>query len=348
MPKLQVGLNCIVSVLLQLIGSDLIRQPNASALLAHVEDDAGALGLDGAQGHSQLRAAVAAERTEGVAGEAFAVDTDEGGLVERDGLAVFIEPADRALAEGEVRLGVDEALVGDKVERAILEWHFEFDRPVDEPILSQAELDEVGHAAHFQAMGGAEFLQVRHAGHRAVVLHDFADDADGLAAGEAGEVDGAFRLPGADEHAAVAGAKGKDVAGADEVGLSGAVVGEALDRQRPVGGADAGGHAGRGVDRDGEVGSELAGGRVALRVQAEALGPVLGHGHADQPPGEPGHEVDQVGRDLLGGADDVAFILAVLVVDEHDHLAGGDVFQDLFNRGKAHSVSPSSSKSRPL
>ena len=32
-----------------------------------------------------------------------------------------------------------------------------------------------------------------------------------------------------------------------------------------------------------------------------------------------GHEVDGLGRDLLGGHGEVALVLAVLVVDDHDH-----------------------------
>ncbi len=40
----------------------------------------------------------------------------------------------------------------------------------------------------------------------------------GCKAGEAGEIDGGFGLPGADQDAALAGAQGKDVAGADEIG----------------------------------------------------------------------------------------------------------------------------------
>ena len=34
-----------------------------------------------------------------------------------------------------------------------------------------------------------------------------------------------------------------------------------------------------------------------------------------------GHEVDDLGRDLLGGDGEVALVLAVLVVDDHDHAA---------------------------
>ncbi len=62
-----------------------------------------------------------------------------------------------------------------------------------------------------------EALQVGHAGHGAVVVHDLADDAGGAHAGEAGQVDGALGLAGADEDAAAAGPEGEDVARRDQI-----------------------------------------------------------------------------------------------------------------------------------
>ena len=47
------------------------------------------------------------------------------------------------------------------------------------------------------------------------------------------------------------------------------------------------------------------------------------------------HEVDALGRDELGGEHEVAFVLAIFVVDEDHHLAGADLVQcalDAFDR----------------
>ena len=54
-----------------------------------------------------------------------------------------------------------------------------------------------------------ELLEVGHARHRAVVVHDLADDAGGLQPGEAREIDRALGLPGAHEHAAALARSGK-------------------------------------------------------------------------------------------------------------------------------------------
>src|SRR4029453_16982639 len=55
---------------------------------------------------------------------------------------------------------------------------------------------------------------------------------------------------------------------------------------------------------------------------------------ADQPASVLGHEVDRVGRDELGGDREAALVLAVLVVDDDDHLALADVLDRLLDGGE--------------
>ena len=53
----------------------------------------------------------------------------------------------------------------------------------------------------------------------------------------------------------------------------------------------------------------------------ELVEPLAGHRQADQPAAVRRHEVDRLGRHLLGGDRQVALVLAILVVDDDDHLA---------------------------
>ena len=46
------------------------------------------------------------------------------------------------------------------------------------------------------------------------------------------------------------------------------------------------------------------------------------------------HEIHMLGRELLGGDNDVALVLAILIVDDHKHLAVSHVLDRLFNRCK--------------
>ena len=50
------------------------------------------------------------------------------------------------------------------------------------------------------------------------------------------------------------------------------------------------------------------------------------------------HEVDRGGRAFFGGDDQVAFVFAVLVIDQHDHAAGLEFLDRFWNRAEWHSV----------
>ena len=297
-----------------------------------IDQGPGALGLDGPQGRFELEAAVAPQRAEDISGEALAVDADECLAGIGDGPAGLVQPADGTLAQGDVRLGADLRLVGDQVKGAGGQGYVELHRPADEPVAPQAVADEVGDAAHLQPVGGAELLQVRHPGHGAVLVHDLADDGHGLQPGQAGQVHRPLGLAGADQHPAVACSQREDVPGADEVARLGVVPAGQLHRPGPVGRRYAGGDARAGVDGHGEGRAEARGVLRGLRVQAQGVGLLVGHGQADQPAPVAGHEVDDLGGDLLGCADQIPLVLACLVVHQHDQSAGTDVFQDVLNR----------------
>ena len=66
----------------------------------------------------------------------------------------------------------------------------------------------------------------------------------------------------------------------------------------------------------------------------ELVEPLAGHRQADQAAAVLGHEVDRLGRDLLGGHRQIAFVLAILVVDDDDHLAAADGGDGVFDRRK--------------
>ena len=61
---------------------------------------------------------------------------------------------------------------------------------------------------------------------------------------------------------------------------------------------------------------------------------LFGHRQADQAASEFRHEVDGFGCDLLGRESEVPFVLAVFVVDDHDHPACADFFNCVGHVGK--------------
>lgn len=191
-------------------------------------------------------------------------------------------------------------------------------------------------------MGFAELDQFGQTRHGAVVVHDLADDAGGLEAGEPRQIDRALGLAGAHQRPAALGTQREDVARGDQILGAGVLAHRGEDGVRAVGGRDAGGDALGGLDRHREGGAELAAVVARHLVDAELAAALFGEREADQSAGMLGHEVDGFGRDVLGGDDDVAFVLAVFLVNQHDHFAGLDVGDDFLDRGQcAHAVLPS-------
>ena len=101
---------------------------------------------------------------------------------------------------------------------------------------------------------------------------------------------------------------------------------------------DAGGdaEAGVGIDGNGEGGAEGGGIVHGLGVEGEAVAVGGGEGDAEDAAGFADHEVDDFGGDELGGADEVAFVLAVFVVGEDDHFALAEGGEDVGDGGEGH------------
>ena len=66
----------------------------------------------------------------------------------------------------------------------------------------------------------------------------------------------------------------------------------------------------------------------------ELVEPLGRHRQADQPAAVARHEIDGLRRDFLGGDRQVAFVLAVLIVDDDDHPAGADGVERVFDAGE--------------
>ena len=176
-------------------------------------------------------------------------------------------------------------------------------------------------------MPRGEGLQIGPPGHGAVVLHDLAEHASGRQAGQPRQVHRSFGLSTADEHAAFARDERKDVPRSHEI--PGRRRGRhcRADGRRPVCGADAGGHAPGRLDRDGE--RRLKGRFVVAdhQGQVELARLVRRQRQADEPPAVGGHEVDGFRRRFFSGQDEIALVLAVLVVGEDDHPPRAKVVQ---------------------
>ena len=148
-------------------------------------------------------------------------------------------------------------------------------------------------------------------------------DAGRNESGQPGQIDAGFGLSHPLKHATRPGAERKDVSGPPQVGGNGGRVDGDMDGGGPIGGRDAGGHAepALGIDADGKGGGQLLGVPLGHLGQAELVAALAGQGQADQSPPVQGHEVDHLGRGELRGTDEIALVLAILVVGHDDDLA---------------------------
>jgi hypothetical protein len=163
--------------------------------------------------------------------------------------------------------------------------------------------------------------------HHAVLARDLDDRTGRAQIREPGEVDGRLGVAVAHQHTTGLGAEREDMAGTYEVGRSGLAAREELEGGGAVGRGDTGGHAvgGARVDGDGEGGPHRLGVVLDHLREFEPVQFLALHGDADQAAALAHHEGDDLGGGLFGGDDEVALVLAVLVIDDHDGPAGGDV-----------------------
>src|SRR6266513_6542605 len=87
---------------------------------------------------------------------------------------------------------------------------------------------------HHQLVLLAEADEVRHARHRAVIIHDLADHAGGIESRETGEINCGFRLAAALQDAAVPGAKWENMPRSREIFRTAAWISDRADCSRPI------------------------------------------------------------------------------------------------------------------
>ena len=312
----QVGVHGVGALVLQLVGAELVQQADPAALVpADVEHDAATLGGHRVQGRVQLRSAVTAQRTQHVAGQALGVDPDQNVLAVTD---VAVDQRDQ-LAVG------DRADVADGAELALRQGKSGVGDLADLHLARAAVGDQVGDRDQRQPVPAGEHPQLGQPRHGAVVVDDLAQHAGRGEPGEHGQVHGGLGVAGPDQHAALACPQREHVAGPGQVVRCRRRVRQQLDRPGPFEGGDPGGDVVLGIHRDGE-GRALA---VLVdpvhRRQVEPLAIRPGQRHTDHARRVPDGECHQLWGGQLGGEDQIALVLPVLVVDDDDGAAGGDL-----------------------
>jgi hypothetical protein len=145
-------------------------------------------------------------------------------------------------------------------------------------------------------------------------------------------------VPDALEHTTVSRAKRRNVSGAPQVGRHSIRVNCNLNGSRAVLGAYTSSDAKPlvGIDGHRERRPKFLGVRLGLLRKIELIGALTRESEADPAARFTDHEVDQLGRDELRGANEIAFVLAILVVRDDDKLAGFDIGNGLLDCSELH------------
>ena len=139
-----------------------------------------------------------------------------------------------------------------------------------------------------------------------------------------------FSVAIAGQHAAPPSHQGKHMAGTPQIfGLGGRVHALAAG-VAPLGGRDAGGGVHM-IDGHGEGGAVVVGVDLHHLLQPQTGGHFLAHRGANETLGVSGHKVHVLRGSELGGADQVALVLPVRIVNGNDDMSGPEFLQSLLH-----------------
>ena len=179
--------------------------------------------------------------------------------------------------------------------------------------------NKIADRSHFQAMQPRKTEEVVHPRHCAVIFHNLADHARRIKPRQPRHIDCRFGMSRADKNATVARDQWKDVAGRDNIISALAGINRHRNCPRTIRRRNARRHAFARFDRRGERSLMPCSVRAAHQLETELVNARLRHGQTDQPAPVRRHEIDRVGRRHLRRDDQIAFILAILVIDQNIH-----------------------------
>ena len=210
--------------------------------------------------------------------------------------------------------------------------------PVDQSLGAEPVGHEIGHRHEREHVPLGKAVELLPPGHRAVLGQDLTDDAGGVEPRESREVHRRLGVTDPLQHPAVPGAEREDVARPPKVFRTARRIDGHVDRGGAVAGRDAGRHTETlvGINAHREGGAERLGVLFRHRRETKLVAPLAGECQADEAAPVGGHEVDHLGRDEFGRADEVTLVLAVLVVGHDDDLAVAQVVDGLLDGAEVH------------
>jgi len=243
------------------------------------------------------------------------VDPHENGLA-RPGLSGLIDiPGD----ERDMFRTAHAGPVGDRGEGAMVGGYAAFCPAMDQLFHAAAVPNQVGDGDGCQTMLRGEGKQVGPSRHRAVLVGDLTQHASRSEARQSAQIDSTLGVASAAQYPAVARDQRKDVPRPRKLRRLRVWVDQGTDRPRTVGRRNARRRRLLQIHRDCERG---AAGIIAIGNhgrQLQCFRPMPIDGHAHQAAGVANEERKRLGRRMFRRHDEIPLVLAILVVDDHNH-----------------------------
>ena len=244
--EVDIGVHSVEALLLKFVSGNLVHQADASSFLKQIDHHALAFFLYQLHGAVELLAAVAALRSEDVAGGAAGVHTHKHRLI----------GSPCSLEDGHMLQSVAFLPEGDDAEMSVFCGQVGFLAFLHERLFLQSVGDDVLDLYQPDSQLLGFFHQLRHSCHRAVGIEDLNERCGGTESCQPGQVDGSLGVSCPAQYAVVLGIQGVDVSRATEGLRSGSRVGQCLDGGSTVMGGHTGCASLQLVDRHGERGAK--------------------------------------------------------------------------------------------
>jgi hypothetical protein len=225
--------------------------------------------------------------------------------------------------DGHVMNGVERRHIGVAGQRADLALDLEFADAFDQLFARLPVRDQIGDGNLREFVPLCEICHPRPAHHRAVVVHQFRQHADRRQASKTTKIDAGLGMSGAHQHAAVLGDQGKDVTGPDEIRSAAVAIGQRPNRVGSLLRRNSSGQTVAHVHRDRESGPKRGVIGGYHRVETKPARLVAGQRRTDDPRRVAYDERHFLGRAKRGGHEQIALVLAIVVIGDDNDLAAG-------------------------
>ena len=224
------------------------------------------------------------------------------------------------------------------VEMSVGSRHVGFHTSLHERLLLEAISDEVANADNLEVVLFCHLLELWHTRHCAVFVEDFYEGCCRLKSCETRQVDCCFCVTSPTKHALVLCVERIDVTWSAKICRLAIGVGQSADCCRSVVRADSCRATFQQVHRHGERRSEHARIIFHLVVEFQFGCPACCDGCTEYASAVAKHEVDLFGCNHFGSRDEVALVLAVLIVDHNDELPLPEIVECRFDGAQLHIV----------